>query len=52
MERPFAGIPSDVVEKVRQVERVVAVEGGIRVGRARATGLSFLLFVVFLCFNC
>jgi len=52
MQRPFAGVPSDVVEKVREVERVVQVEGPIRVGGARATGGSFLFFFVFFCFNC
>jgi len=40
-------VPSDVVEKVREVERVVPVEGRIRVGRARATGVSFILFLFF-----
>jgi len=50
MQRPFAGVPSDVVEKVREVERVVPVEGRIRVRRARATGVSFLFS--FFCFNC
>jgi len=52
MQQPFAGVPSDVVGKVREVERVVPVEGRIRVGRARATGVSFLVFFVFFCFNC
>lgn len=47
MQRPFAGVPSDVVEKVREVERVVPVEGRIRVGGARATGVSFLFFFLF-----
>jgi len=46
MQRHFAGVPSDVVEKVREVERVVPVEGGIRVGGARAMGVSFLFFFV------
>ena len=36
------------MEKVREVERVVPVEGRIRVGGARATGVSFLF--VFLSF--
>jgi len=52
MQPPFAGMPSDVVEKVREVERVVPVEGRIQVGGARATGLSFLFFFLFFCFNC
>jgi hypothetical protein len=47
MQRPFAGVPSNVVEKVREVERVVPVEGRIRVGGARATGVSFLFFFLF-----
>jgi len=52
MQRPFAGMPSGLVEKVRQVEMVVPVEGRIRVIGARATGVSFLFFFVFFCFNC
>jgi len=48
MQRPFPGVRSGVVEKVRDVERVVPVEGRIRVGGARARGDSFLLF--FCCF--
>jgi len=52
MQRPFAGVPSNLVEKVREVERVVPVEGRIRVGGARATGVSFLFFFLFFCFNC
>jgi len=44
MQRPFAGVPSDVVEKVREVQTVVPVEGRIRVDGARATGVSFLFF--------
>jgi len=40
-------VPSDVVEKVREVERVVPVEGRIRVDGARATGVSFLFFFLF-----
>ena len=44
MQRPFAGIPSDVVAKVREVKRVVPVEGRMRVGGARATAVTFLLF--------
>jgi len=50
MQLPFAGMPSDVVEKVREVERVVRVEGRIWVGGARAMGVSFLFFFVFLWF--
>jgi len=45
-------VPSDVVEKVREVGRVVPVEGRIRVGGARAMGVSFLFVVLFFCFNC
>ena len=45
-------MPSDVIEKVREVEKVVAVEGRIRVGGARATGVSFLFCFLFFCFNC
>jgi len=37
-------VPSDVVEKVREVEMVVPVEGRIWVDGARATGVSFLFF--------
>jgi len=47
MQRPFAGVPSDVVGKVRDVERVVPVEGRIRVGGATATRVSFLSFFLF-----
>jgi len=47
MQRPFASVPSDVVEKVREVERVVPVEGHIRVGGARATGVSLLFCFLF-----
>jgi len=47
MQRRFAGVPCDVVEKVREGERVVQVEGGIRVGVARATGVSFLFLFLF-----
>ena len=50
MQRRFAGVPSDVVEKVREVERVVPVEGRIRVGGARATGVSFLFFFLLFLF--
>jgi len=52
MQRPFASVPvpSDIVENVREVERVVPVEGCIRVGGARATGVSFLLFFCFFLF--
>jgi len=52
MQRPFAGMPSDVVEKVREAERVVLVEGRIQVGGARATGVSFHFIFLFVCFNC
>jgi len=41
-------VSSDVVAKVRKVERVVQVEGRIRVGGARATAASFLFFFFFL----
>jgi len=51
MQRPFAGVRSDVVEKVREVERVVPVEGRIRVGGARATGFSFLFCSSFFLFQ-
>jgi len=51
MQQPFAGVPSDVVEKVREVERAVPVEGPIRVGGARATGVSFLFIFLLFCFN-
>jgi len=44
-------VPFDVVEKVREVERVVLVEGRIRVGGARATGVSFLFFFSFFWFQ-
>jgi len=47
MQRPLAGVPSDVVEKVREVKSVVPVEGCIEVGGARATGVSFLFFFFF-----
>jgi len=47
MQRPFAGGPSDVGEKVMEVERVVLVEGRIRGGGARATCVSFLVFFLF-----
>jgi len=47
MQRLFAGVFSDVVEKVREVERVVPLEGRIRVCGARATGVSFLFFFFF-----
>jgi len=52
MQTPFAGVLSDVVEKVRDVVMVVPVEGRIRVGGARATGVSFLFFFLFFGFNC
>ena len=52
MQRPFAGVPSDIVEKVREVERVIPVEGPIHVGGARATGVSFLCIFHFFCLNC
>jgi len=48
MQRHFAGMPCDVVEKQSEVERVVPVEGRLWVGGARATGLSFLFFLFFL----
>jgi len=51
MQRPFAGVPSDVVEKVREVERVVPEEGRIWVGGARATAVSFLFFFSFFLFQ-
>jgi len=51
MQRPFARVPSDVVEKVREAERVVLVEGRIWVDGARAMGVSFLCFFLFFCFN-
>jgi len=51
MQQPFASVPSDVVEKVRDVERVVPVKGRIRVGGARPTGVSFVFFFVCFCFN-
>jgi len=51
MQQPFAGVPSDVVEKAREVERVVPVEGRIWVGGARATGVSFLFFFLFFVFT-
>jgi len=47
MQRPFAHVLSNVVEKVRKVERVVPVEGSIRIGGARATAVSFLFFFSF-----
>jgi len=50
MQPPFADKPSTVLEKVREVERVVPVDGGIRVGGARATGVSFLFFSFLLFF--
>jgi len=50
MQRPFAGVPSDVVEKAREVESVVPVEGRIQVAGARATGVSFLFFSFFFFF--
>jgi len=50
MQRPFAGGSSDVGEKVMEVESVVLVEGRIRVGGARATGVSFLVFFLVLWF--
>jgi len=40
-------VPSNVVEKVREVERVVPVEGRIRISWARATGVSFFYFLFF-----
>jgi len=50
MQLPFAGVPSDVVEKVSEVERVVPVAGGIRVGGARGMGVSFVFFFLFFLF--
>jgi len=50
MQRPFPGLPSEVVEKVRDVERVVPIEGRILVGGARATGISFPFFCLFFLF--
>jgi len=47
MQGPFAGVPSNIVEKLREVERVVPVEGYIQVGGARDTGVSFLFFFSF-----
>jgi len=52
MQQPFASVLSDVVEKVREVERVVPVEGRIPVGGARAMGVSFIFFFLFFGFNC
>jgi len=52
MQRPFAGVPSDAVAKVKEVEREVPVEGRMRVGGVRATGVSFLFFFLFFCFHC
>jgi len=49
MQQPFAFVASDVGEKVREVERVVPVDGRIRVGGARAAGVSFF-FLFFLFF--
>jgi len=51
MQQPFASVPSDIVEKVREVERVVPVVGRIRVGGARATRVSFLFFFLFFLFE-
>jgi len=44
-------VRSDVVEKVREVERMVPVEGRIRVGGARAKGVHFLSFFFFFVFT-
>jgi len=44
MQRPFAGVRSDIVEKVREVGRVIPVQRGIRVGGARATAVSSPFF--------
>jgi len=52
MQGPVAGMLSDVVEKVRERERVVPVEGRIRVGGARAAGVSFVLSFLCFCLNC
>ena len=46
MQRDFAGVPADLVEIVREVEWVVPVEGRIRVGGARARGVSLSSFFV------
>jgi len=48
MQERFAGMPPDVVEKAREVERVVPVEGCIQVGRARAIGVSLVFFLCLL----
>jgi len=40
-------VPSDVVEKVRELERVVPVEGRIWVGGARAMAVFLFLFFLF-----
>jgi len=52
MQRSFAGMPTNVVEKVRDIDRVVPVEGHIRVGGPRAMDVSFHFFFLFFCFNC
>jgi len=50
VQRPFAGVPSDIVEKGRVVERMVPVEERIRVGGARVTGVSFVVFFSYFLF--
>jgi len=42
MQRPFTRVLHDLVEKIREVERVVPPEARIRVGAASTLG--FLLF--------
>jgi len=44
-------MPPEVVEKVREVDRVVPVEGRIWLGGARAVDSSFLLFFSFFLFQ-
>ena len=46
MQRPGAGMPSDGVQKVREVQRLVPGEGHIRVGGARATRVSQILLKI------
>ena len=50
MQRPLASVLSDVVRKLSEVERVVPVDGRIRVGGARATGVPFPFFSGFFLF--
>jgi len=49
MQQRFAGVPPGIVEKAREVERLVPVEGHIQVGRARAAIIS-LVFILCLFF--